>query len=435
MDELRRLSLNQATIPSWSLPEAADGCAKAGLGWIGVWRDRLAEVGIAAATRSIRDAGIGVSSLLRGGFFDASESTARRRHMDGNRRAVEEAAALQAKTLVLVCGPAAGRDLEGARAYIAEAIAELRDFAAPCGVALGIEPMHPVYCADRSAVVTLRQALALAAPHPQAEVGVVIDAYHVWWDPDLRAEVAAARGRIQGYHVCDWLVPPPDHLNGRGMMGDGVICPSWTLEEALVKGREYGYRGVELRLVDGELIDDSMPAAERKRVGALIADSGLDLVAVDSSIRLTDGAPDVVAAEIARFLELAAGWRSPLIRVFGGSGERDNAVRALRLAVREAERTGVRIGLETHDEFSSAAAVGGWLHLRPPGRRRGPGARVPRGASNGRLRALGGGGVGKEMAPGNRRTRSSPTAARQILVLPPPRSGGGSGRGPNAARE
>ncbi|HKB34769.1 MAG TPA: sugar phosphate isomerase/epimerase family protein [Candidatus Dormibacteraeota bacterium] len=223
MDELRRLSLNQATIPSWSLPEAADGCAKAGLGWIGVWRDRLAEVGIAAATRSIRDAGIGVSSLLRGGFFDASESTARRRHMDGNRRAVEEAAELHAQTLVLVCGPAAGRDLEGARAYIAEAIAELRDFAAPCGVALGIEPMHPVYCADRSAVVTLRQALALAAPHPQAEVGVVIDAYHVWWDPDLRAEVAAARGRIQGYHVCDWLVPPPDHLNGRGMMGDGVI--------------------------------------------------------------------------------------------------------------------------------------------------------------------------------------------------------------------
>src|SRR5260370_917145 len=110
-----------------------------------------------------------------------------------------------------------------ARLYIAEASAELGDFAAPRGVALGIEPMPPVYGADRSAVVTLRQALALAAPHPQAEVGVVIDAYHVWWDPDLRAEVAAARGRIQGYHVCDWLVPPPDHLNGRGMMGDGVI--------------------------------------------------------------------------------------------------------------------------------------------------------------------------------------------------------------------
>ena len=136
-----------------------------------------------------------------------------------------------------------------------------------------------------------------------------------------------------------------------------LACPSWTLEEALVKGREYGYRGVELRLVDGELIDDSMPAAERRRVGALLAESGLEVVAVDSSIRLTEGEPEVVAAEIARFVELASGWGSPLIRVFGGSGERDNAVRALRLAVRKAEQTGVRIGLETHDEFSSAATV------------------------------------------------------------------------------
>ena len=223
MTELRRLSLNQATIPSWSLPEAADACARAGLGWIGVWRDRLAEVGIAAAGRSIRDAGLGVSSLLRGGFFDATEPSARAERMDDNRRAVEEAAALQTRTLVLVCGPSARRDLEGARTYVAEAIAELAEFAASSGVALGIEPMHPVYCGDRSVVVTLRQALAMAAPHPEGTVGVVVDAYHVWWDPELSAQVEASTGRIFGYHVCDWLVPPPDHLNGRGMMGDGVI--------------------------------------------------------------------------------------------------------------------------------------------------------------------------------------------------------------------
>jgi sugar phosphate isomerase/epimerase len=83
--------------------------------------------------------------------------------------------------------------------------------------------MHPVYCADRSVIVTLGQALAVASKHLEGEVGVVIDAYHVWWDPDLRGQVTAAKGRILGYHVCDWLVPPPDHLNGRGMMGDGVI--------------------------------------------------------------------------------------------------------------------------------------------------------------------------------------------------------------------
>jgi sugar phosphate isomerase/epimerase len=170
--------------------------------------------------------------------------------MDDNRRAVEEAAALQARTLVLVCGPAAGHDLESSRAYVAEAIGELAEFAAGSDVALGIEPMHPVYCGDRSVVVTLGQALAMVEPHPAARVGVVIDAYHVWWDPELATRVAAAgrahikgsprthgeasefvankgakssSGRILGYHVCDWLVPPPDHLNGRGMMGDGVI--------------------------------------------------------------------------------------------------------------------------------------------------------------------------------------------------------------------
>jgi sugar phosphate isomerase/epimerase len=223
LSDLGRLSLNQATIPSWSLPQAADACARAGLGWIGVWRDRLAEVGIAAGARSIQDAGIRVSSLLRGGFFDAPEPALRAKRMDDNRRAVEEAAALQARTLVLVCGPAAGHDLESSRAYVAEAIGELAEFAAGSDVALGIEPMHPVYCGDRSVVVTLGQALAMVEPHPAARVGVVIDAYHVWWDPELATRVAESTGRILGYHVCDWLVPPPDHLNGRGMMGDGVI--------------------------------------------------------------------------------------------------------------------------------------------------------------------------------------------------------------------
>jgi sugar phosphate isomerase/epimerase len=183
----------------------------------------LAEVGIDEGARSIRDAGIRVSSLLRGGFFDALEPVARAERMDDNRRAVEEAAVLQARTLVLVCGPAADHDLDGARDYVAEAIAELSEFAAASGVALGIEPMHPVYCGDRSVVVTLGQALAMAEPHPAGSVGVVVDAYHVWWDPELSGQVAASRGRIFGYHVCDWLVPPPDHLNGRGMMGDGVI--------------------------------------------------------------------------------------------------------------------------------------------------------------------------------------------------------------------
>lgn len=141
-----------------------------------------------------------------------------------------------------------------------------------------------------------------------------------------------------------------------------LACPSWTLEHALAKGREFGYRAVELRLVDGELIEDSMSATERRRVGRLLSDSGLDLVAVDSSIRLTEDEPAVVAGRIASFLDMAAGWGSPLVRVFGGRGKRHDAVPALRLAARELQHFGVRIGLETHDEFSSSAAVAAVLN-------------------------------------------------------------------------
>lgn len=134
-------------------------------------------------------------------------------------------------------------------------------------------------------------------------------------------------------------------------------CPDWSLEKALAKGREYGYQGVELRLVDGAFIDDSMPASERGRVGSLLAASGLELVAVDSSITLSEDGPRAVAKRIARFIELATSWGAPLIRVFGGDTDQDHAVESLRLAAREAEGTGCIIGLETHDAFSSAAPV------------------------------------------------------------------------------
>ena len=146
---LERLSLNQASIPAWSLVEAAEGCARAGVGWIGVWRERLADTGEKAGSRALRDAGLRASSLLRGGFFDAPDAAGRRSRMEDNRRAVEEAARLGAEVLVLVCGPAAGGDLPAARARVAEAVAELGEHAAASGVVLGIEPLHPVYSADR----------------------------------------------------------------------------------------------------------------------------------------------------------------------------------------------------------------------------------------------------------------------------------------------
>lgn len=255
---LGRLSLNQATIPAWTLPQAAEACARAGLGWIAPWRDRVAEVGLGAAVRAIRSAGLGVSSLCRGGWFGAADEAARRDRMDDNRRAVDEAAELGAACLVLVCGPAPDRSLGAARDYVGEAVARLAEHAASRGVALAVEPLHPMYCADRSVIVTLDQALGVAtSAGPDERVGVVIDAYHVWWEPELFEHVGACTGRILGFHVSDWLVPTPDMFNGRGLPGDGVI-ELRRLRQA-VDGAGYG-GPIEVEIFNQDLW--ALPAAE-----------------------------------------------------------------------------------------------------------------------------------------------------------------------------
>ena len=220
---LARLSLNQATVDSWTLREAVEGCARHGIGWIGPWRHRVAELGVTASARLIRDAGVRVSSLCRGGWFPAATAGERLARIDDNRRAVEEAAELGTDVLVLVCGPAPDRDLAAAREMVAEGVAATLEHAAACSVRLAVEPLHPMFAGDRSVIVTLAQALDLAERFPAERCGVVVDAYHVWWDPEVEAQVARAAGRILGYHVSDWLVPTPDLLLGRGMMGDGVI--------------------------------------------------------------------------------------------------------------------------------------------------------------------------------------------------------------------
>lgn len=217
--DLSRLSLNQATLPSWNVPQAVDGCARAGVGWIGLWRDRVAEIGLGRAATLVRHAGIGVSSLCSGGWFLQGPPDRRR---DDNLRAIEEARRLGAACLVLVCGPAPDRDLAGARQAVAEAVADLEPHARAAGVGLAVEPLHPMFCGDRSLIVTLDQARAVAGAAGDG-AGVVVDAYHVWWDPDLDASIRRAAGRILGLHVSDWLVPTPDLLYGRGLMGEGVI--------------------------------------------------------------------------------------------------------------------------------------------------------------------------------------------------------------------
>ena len=221
--DLTRLSLNQMTTERASLADTVEACARHGVPYIAVWRHKLAELGLGAAVRKIGDAGLRVSSVCRGGMFPAATRAEREARIDDNRRAVDEAAALGAEILVLVCGAAPDKDIAGARHMVADGIAELVPYAAECGVRLGIEPLHPAFAAERSCITTLREARCLSERFDARTVGIVADVYHIWWDPDLDAEIARAAGRLVGFHVSDWLVPTQNVLMNRGLMGDGVI--------------------------------------------------------------------------------------------------------------------------------------------------------------------------------------------------------------------
>ena len=252
---LARLSLNQRTTAEWSLREAIDGAVAAGLPALGVWREPLAEVGLATAAEWIADSGLRVSTICRGGFFTVIDPAARRLAHDENLRAIEEAATLGAPTLVLVPGglPEGSKDLAGARSRAVEAIAALAPEASAAGVVLGIEPMNPIFAADRGVVSTLGQALDIALQFAPEEVGVIVDTFHLWWEPGIEAQIAraGAAGRILSYQVCDWITPlPADTLLSRGMMGDGHIdFPAFTRAVAAA-----GYDGdVEVEIFNAEV--------------------------------------------------------------------------------------------------------------------------------------------------------------------------------------
>lgn len=225
-DPAWRLSLNQATTRPLRLEQVVRCCAEAGLQGIGLWRESVDEAGTQRAARLVRRAGLTVTSLCRGGFLTDATSAGRAAAIEDNRRAIEQAALVGAPVLVLVCGgvPAGSRDLAGARQMVSDGIAELVADAKAHGVRLAIEPLHPMFCADRSVVSTLAQALAMADRFPSALVGVMLDAYHVWWDPDLDDSLARAGQRLAGFQLSDWVLPlPADTLLGRGHIGDGCI--------------------------------------------------------------------------------------------------------------------------------------------------------------------------------------------------------------------
>jgi sugar phosphate isomerase/epimerase len=235
---MNRFSLNQATTKRWPLEDLVAGCVAAGVPAVGLWREEVAAYGLDKAAALVRDAGLAVSSLCRGGFFHEAD------WYDDNRRAVDEAAALGTDTLVLVSGglPGKARDLDGARRHVGDAIGALVPDAVAAGVRLAIEPLHPMFCADRCVVATLGQALELAAPYPAAAVGVCVDTYHLWWDDQVWRQIAEAgrQGRIAAFQLADWITPLPEGvLLGRGLPGTGCI----DLRRFATAVQEAGYQG------------------------------------------------------------------------------------------------------------------------------------------------------------------------------------------------
>ncbi|MFF4230115.1 sugar phosphate isomerase/epimerase family protein [Streptomyces sp. NPDC001820] len=251
------------TVKQLTLPELTDSCVRLGIPAVGLWRDPVRAYGVEAAAKLVRDAGLTVTSLCRGGFFTAIDPVERARALADNRTAIDEAAALGTDTLILVAGglPAGSRDLPAARERVAEALSVLAPYAGERGVRLAVEPLHPMYAADRCVVSTLTQALDLAERFPAEQVGVVVDTYHIWWDEAASAAVAraGAAGRIHAFQLADWTTPlPAGVLTGRGQLGDGVI----DMREWKGRVEAAGYGGA----IEVELFNEGLWARDGEEV-------------------------------------------------------------------------------------------------------------------------------------------------------------------------
>jgi sugar phosphate isomerase/epimerase len=236
----RWLSINTATVrksrgAELPLTDIIEACVQRGIKAISPWRDQVATAGLPAISKLVKTQGLELSGYCRGGMFPAVDAAGLKAARDDNRRAVDEACELKAACLVLVvgglpgalAGQAAHKDIALSRSQVSDGIAELLEYAVLNRMPLAIEPLHPMYAADRACINTMEQALDVCDaldPSKTGSLGVAVDVYHVWWDPKLQQQIErAGKERLLAFHVCDWLTPTTDLLNDRGMMGDGVI--------------------------------------------------------------------------------------------------------------------------------------------------------------------------------------------------------------------
>jgi sugar phosphate isomerase/epimerase len=236
LTDLSQLCIHTITTKPWSIETAAQKFSESGVKGITVWRDALTGRNIKQTGQLLRDSGLEIVSLCRGGFFPSTDKLKRKAALDDNRKAIEEAAELGAPMIVLVCGSDPNQPLEESRKQIQEGIETVLPEAKAAGIKLAIEPLHPMYADTRSAVNTLEQANDMATAINSSSVGVAVDVYHLWWDPHLENEIkrCGKNNHLFAFHICDWNVPTTDFLWDRGLMGEGCIpvnkIRSWVEE-------------------------------------------------------------------------------------------------------------------------------------------------------------------------------------------------------------
>lgn len=235
------LAVHTFTTKPWSINECIEGYARRGIGGISIWRETVEGEDLCSVSRRVRDAGLEGVSLVRGGFFTGKTERERRDAVEENLQAIREAELLELSSLVLVCGATVGQDPRENYAQIRDGIGAIADDAANHGVRLLVEPLHPVYAGDRSAISSLKVANDLCEELNHNNVGIALDVYHVWWEHDLEQQIqrCTAGGWLDTYHICDFKPDQKHLLLDRGIMGEG--CADLTGIDRMM--REAGFEG------------------------------------------------------------------------------------------------------------------------------------------------------------------------------------------------